>query len=101
MIGTEEKFAAAWKSQWDKMETLGVPATRMRQQAETLGAVALARRILSGRKCSDGFDSLQKKNRLDLTLEALCLQSVYGELFTDDQANEALNRLMEAGYSFR
>lgn len=97
----EERFAAAWLAAWDKMEALHIPATRMRREAEKLGAITLARRVLGRRRYSDGFDQLAEKGRLDLTLEALVLKAAYGSLFTDEEANEALNRLMGAGYSFR
>lgn len=57
-------------------------------------------RCLRGRHCSDGFAQLREKNRLDLSLESLILKPEYGGLFCDEEANEALNRLLEAGYSF-
>ena len=54
--------------------------------------------MLSGRRLSDGFDALAAKNRLDLSLEALAVDKRFTGLFTDEQANEALTRLLEAGY---
>ena len=60
-----------------------------------------AKRCLSSHRESDGFFQLADKNRLDLSLEALAVKKPYTELFTDEEANEALTRLLEAGYSFR
>lgn len=94
----EARFAVAWANCWAKMDALGIGTARMRKQAEELGAVTAARRSLSGRRCSDGFALLKDKNQLKLSLEALVLEPAWGSLFTDDEANEALNRLMEAGY---
>jgi len=36
----------------------------------------------------------------ELSLEALALKPQWGELFSDEEANEALHRLMEAGCRF-
>lgn len=90
----EEKFIAAWENARRKAEALGV---RMRP-VEKADALKNARYILSGRRLSDGFESLRKLNHLELSLEALAVDKRYTELFTDEQANEALTRLLEAGY---
>lgn len=97
----EESFAAAWTKCWDEMDRLGVRTARMRKLTAEHGALSTARRILSGRTTSDGFRELQLKGRLELSLEALILKSTWGSLFSDEEANEALTRLMEAGYRFR
>ena len=59
-----------------------------------------AHRCLSGRRLSDGFNALQSKGHLELTLEAIAIDKRYTGLFTDEEANEALTRLLEAGYKF-
>ena len=92
----EEKFIAAWASAREKAAALGV---KMRPvPAEE--AMKAAHRCLSGRRLSDGFNALKDKGRLELTLEALAIDKRYTELFTDEEANEALTRLLEAGYLF-
>ena len=93
----EEKFAAAWAATREKADALGV---RIRPVAPE-EALKNARRILSGRRLSDGFNQLQAKGRLDLSLEALVIDKRFTGLFTDEEANEALTRLLEAGYMFR
>ena len=93
----QQKFIAAWASAREKAETLDV---RMRPVAAE-DAMKNAHRILSGSRLSDGFNALQGKGRLDLTLEALVIDKRFTGLFTDEEANEALTRLLEAGYSFR
>ena len=92
----EEKFLAQWERARAEAAALGVrlrPADR-----ETL--LASAHRSLSGSRESDGFAQLQKLGRLDLTLEALAVDKRFTALFSDEEANEALGRLLDAGYRF-
>lgn len=90
----EEKFLAAWEKARLDAKALGV-----RLRPETLSLI-LAKRQLSGHRDSDGFAALAQKGRLDLSLEALAIQKAYTALFTDEEANAALMRLLEAGYTF-
>ena len=90
----EEKFLAAWEKARLDAKALGV-----RLRPETL-SLTLAKRQLSGHRDSDGFAALAQKGRLDLSLEALAIQKAYTALFTDEEANTALMRLLEAGYTF-
>lgn len=92
----EEKFITAWAMARAKAESLGV---RMRP-VENTEAVKSAHRILSGNRLSDGFNLLQTKGHLELTLEALVIDKRFTALFSDEEANEALTRLLEAGYHF-
>ena len=88
----EEKFIAAWEENREKAAALGV---RMRPlDAKT------AKRCLSGTRLSDGFNDLAAKGALKLSLEALAIDKRFTALFTDEEANEALTRLLEAGYKF-
>ena len=88
----EEKFAAAWEQNRTKAAALGV---RMRPLD-----VKGAKRVLSGTRLSDGFNELAAKGGLKLSLEALAVDKRFTILFTDEEANEALMRLVEAGYRF-
>ena len=92
----EQKFAAAWAANRAKAETLGI---KMRPVSDA-EAVKTAKRTLSGNRLSDGFNQLLAKNALNLSLEALVIDKRYSELFTDEEANEALMRLLEVGYKF-
>lgn len=93
----EQKFIAAWAASRSAAAALGV---RMREVPPE-EALKTARRILSGRRLSDGFSQLQALGRLDLSLEALAVEGRFTGLFSDEEANEALTRLLETGYSFR
>ena len=90
----EEKFIAAWAENRRKGEALGI---RIRPVASE-DAMKLAHRALSGSRLSDGFHALQDKGHLELTLEALAVDKRFTSLFSDEEANEALTRLLEAGY---
>ena len=88
----EEKFIATWEANRAKATLLGV---RMRPLD-----VKNAKRVLSGSRLSDGFNDLSAKGQLKLSLEALVIDKRFTALFTDEEANEALMRLLEAGYKF-
>ena len=92
----EEKFIAAWVSAREKAAGLGV---KMRPVAAE-EAMKSAHRCLSGKRLSDGFNALKDKGHLELTLEAIAIDKRYTGLFSDEEANEALTRLLEAGYKF-
>lgn len=92
----EEKFIAAWEQNRLAAEKLGV---RMRP-VDRLKALENAKRILAGSRDSDGFGKLQQLGRLDLSLEALAVSKAYTPLFSDDEVNNALMRLLNAGYKW-
>ena len=86
----EEKFIAAWENNRAAANLLGV---RMRPLD-----VKGAKKVLTGNRLSDGFNELKAKNQLKLSLEALAVDKRFTSLFTDEEANEALSRLLEAGF---
>lgn len=92
----EEKFIAAWAANREKAAKLGI---RMRP-VEANDAMKNAHRSLTGNRISDGFNQLADKRRLDLSLEALVVDKRFTGLFSDEEANNALMRLLDAGYRF-
>ena len=92
----EEKFVIAWEKARQTAEGLGIKMRPIPREK----ALETAMHNLSGNRDSDGFAQLQKSGRLDLSLEALAVQKAYTALFTDDQVNNALMRLLDAGYRF-
>ena len=90
----EEKFIAAWAANREKALALGV---WMRPIAPE-DALKTARYLLDRNRCSDGFDALAAKGQLGLSLEALATDKRFTALFTDEQANTDLGRLLDAGY---
>lgn len=92
----EEKFIAAWAANREKAGKLGI---RMRP-VEAADAMKTAHRALSGNRISDGFNALSDKHHLELSLEALVVDKRFTGLFSDEEANNALMRLLDAGYRF-
>ena len=94
MDQTEQKFIAAWAANREQAARIGV---RMRP-VEDASAMKTAHYCLSGNRISDGFRVLADKGRLDLSLEALAVDKRFTGLFSDEEANQALTRLLETGY---
>ena len=92
----EQKFIAAWASSREQAQKQGV---RMRPVSDA-DAMKPAPRFLSSSRTSDGFDQPADKGLLKLSLEALVVDKRFTALFSDDEANEALSRLLSAGYRF-
>ncbi len=92
----EEKFIAAWMEKRDAATRIGV---RLRPM-EASDAMKAAHRCLSGHRESDGFRILADKGHLELSLEALAVDKRFTGLFSDEEANNALQRLLAAGYRF-
>ena len=92
----EDKFVAQWLKNRETAAGLGV---RLRP-VEAGEAMKTAHRWLSGHRESDGFNILADKKHLELTLEALAIDKRFTALFTDEEANTALTRLLHAGYRF-
>ena len=90
----EEKFLQALEAARLQAAALGV---RIRPVTDMAGA----HRCLSGHRESDGFWQLADKKALKLSLEALAVQKQFTSLFTDEEANNALTRLMDGGYTFK
>ena len=91
----ERKFCESWMAIREQAEKLGV---RLRPLGED--ALKDAHRSLSGHRESDGFAALSKLGRLDLSLEALAVKKQFTVLFSDEEANNARQRLLDAGYGF-
>ena len=89
----EQKFLEALAASQAKATALGVRIRPITQFSQVL-------KCLDGHRESDGFWDLSQQGRLDLSLEALSIKKQFASLFTDEQANTALERLLNAGYTF-
>ena len=90
----EQKFVDEWLAAREKAVRMGV---RLRPM-EAAVAMQQAHRCLHGHRESDGFNILADKGHLELTLEALAVDKRFTSLFSDEEANAALTRLLNAGY---
>ena len=92
----EQEFVAAWMASREKAMRMGVRFRPVKEEE----AMKTAHRYLSGHRESDGFQILADKKHMELSLEALAVSKKFTALFTDEEANNALNRLLAAGYRF-
>ena len=90
----EQKFIEVWVAARETAQRMGV---RLRPM-EAADAMKQAHRCLQGHRESDGFNILADKGHLELSLEALAVDKRFGALFSDEEANTALSRLLNAGY---
>ena len=86
----EEKFLQALETARQQALALGVRIRPVDMKG--------AKRCLSGSRESDGFYQLADMGKLELSLEALAVKKQFTPLFTDEEANTALERLLTAGY---
>lgn len=71
-------------------------AARFLKMLNEHGGIETANRLLPS--MSDGFAELWKRNRLDLTMEALIILARWRPLFTEEQLKVAEDRLRDAGF---
>ena len=93
----EQEFVAAWMASREKAMRMGVRFRPVKEEE----AMKTAHRYLSGHRESDGFWQLADQKQLKLSLEALAVQKQFTSLFSDEEANNALTRLMDGGYTFK
>ena len=79
-----------------RAKRIGYNATRFHQMLTQHGGVETARRLLP--QMSDGFTELWRRERLDLTVEALVLQPHWKSLFSENELETARERLKECGW---
>jgi hypothetical protein len=62
------------------------------------GGLGTAQRLLASTEVSSGFAAPYERDRLDLTVEALVIQSKFASLFTEEELDIARQRLDQLGY---
>lgn len=88
-------FAAALYAAMDEASRLGYHPKRLYGMLQTMTPVQAARQcVTSG---ATGFDSMVRIDRIELTIEALCLDPRYRSLFKDAELDCARWRLRQAG----
>ncbi|MGD9902620.1 MAG: hypothetical protein AB7U83_04040 [Vicinamibacterales bacterium] len=81
----------------DAKRDAGYNATRFLQMLNEHGGVQTAHRLIP--HMSEGFSELWKRQRLDLTVEALVLQPRWAPLFSLEELAIARQRLQDCGYT--
>ena len=75
-------------------------ATRFLRMLYDHRGLQTARILLHASDVSDGYVALWERKRLDLTVEALILESEWRPLFSDQEREIARKRLAEYGFTF-
>ena len=92
-------FTAALQAACRKAaEETGVEDVRFVKEMEQRGGAEALRGLWKRRRLSPWFDALAARGRLELSPEAIAIQSKYGALFTDDEVNVCFSALLEAGW---
>jgi len=63
------------------------------------GGLQTAKRLLQTPGLQYGFEVLWERGRLDLTMEALVLKPPWNQLFTDEEKEIAIARLIGCDYN--
>ncbi|MEV0633111.1 caspase family protein [Nonomuraea wenchangensis] len=95
----EREFEAAMVEVYRRAKTEArYTATYFFDMLRQHGGLGTARHLLNSSRVSDGFTALWERGRLDLTVEAVILQSRFASLFTEVERERARARLAEYGY---
>ena len=76
-------------------------ATRFLQMLHDHRGLRTAQILLHAANVSDGYTALWELGRLDLTVEALILDSQWDELFSDEERQISRDRLEEYDWNFQ
>ena len=96
---TEHRFDMAMMNIYNRAKTEAkYKATRFLQMLHEHRGLETARILLHSPTVSDGYTALWERRRLDLTVEALILQSQWHDLFTDSERDIARKRLKDYDY---
>ena len=75
----------------------GIAETRLAESARSRGGAAAVKELLRKGQSTRQFSRLAELKRLDLSPEHLATRGKYSELFTDEEADQCLASLLEAG----
>ena len=95
----EQTFETAFQETCRRAEAdYGCGCRRLTASAEKLGTLTAVRQELDRKKLSENFQQLAERGGLEASVEALCAQGRFGQLFTDEQVNFCFQALCDAGY---
>ncbi|MBB2935526.1 hypothetical protein FHX82_002580 [Amycolatopsis bartoniae] len=94
-----ERFGAEMQSLLERSRREAQsPAIHLLSMLADLGPLETARRLLRAPAVSDSFAALWERGRLDLTVEALVINPLFADLFSDQELGTARTRLEQFGY---
>lgn len=95
----ENRFHATMLDVYRRAKTeAGYNASRFLSMVTEQGGYEAARSLLHAQNVSEGYTALWERKRLDLTVEAVILNSEWRDLFSEDERDIARRRLAEYGY---
>ena len=95
----ESQFGERMKAIYERGRSeAGYSANYFLSMLSQYGPQETAHKLLASPAVSDGFAQLWERGRLDLTVEALVLESPFSELFSEDEIEVARRRLEQFGY---
>ncbi len=100
-IALEDEFYEAMVDIYTEGKSIGYNAAKFIQMVSEYGGVNTAKMLINADSPFDGFLSLWKKNRLDLSIEAVIQNPKWKPLFSEAEIERARKRLIEYGYIFR
>ncbi|WP_187471039.1 HNH endonuclease [Luteimonas viscosa] len=96
-----EEFTAHLRAAVRQAEALKYNPTRFKGMIEANGGYETVKRILASGTPSDGFQKLWELGRLDLTCEAIIVESKWRPYFDDDLIERAERLLRGSNYDFK
>lgn len=96
-----EEFTNYLRGAVRQAEALKYNPTRFKEMIEARGGYETVKRILTSGKPSDGFVKLWKLGRLDLTCEAVIVETRWRQFFDDELIARAEQLLKESRYPFK
>lgn len=98
----EKNFHAAMLDVYHRAKSeAGYNATRFLSMVSDQGGYEAARILLHAANVSDGYSALWERKRLDLTVEAVILESEWHDLFSEAERKIARERLTAYGYHLK
>lgn len=98
---TNVEFTAHLMEAVRKAEALGYRPTRFKAMLNADGGFETVKRILETGKPSEGFIRLHQLNHLNLTCEAIIVESKWRPYFGDDLLARSERLLRQSGYAFK
>jgi len=95
----EESFNRRMIEVYKASRAIGYNATRFLSMVNEMGGLDAARTLLRAPGVSEGYTSLWERGRLDLSVEAVILESEWSALFTEAERGIARKRLKEFGFA--
>jgi hypothetical protein len=95
----ERKFDAAMENVYVRaLNEAGYRATAYHEMLVRHRGLETAKRLVNASSVSTGYTALWERKRLDLTVEALILESKWHVLFEAEELEKARKRLKDYGY---